>query len=468
MTIQRTIFLAAIVNNVLVANAQGCEPAFNIDFEDAVLTTNTLHLPGGEMRLENLGTYAGGIEVDLVVTVVPGTVYTTPDPVLNGRSGLFGQINVQNRPSDPALDGVGEFEFCFEDNASGSLVEIESFDFTFFDLDGRGDRSYEQLTMDPSEYSQYQLSGITSEVFVQCESTNNPPPCPTNDRVLFLSSTSGGAGDNPSDPNDLTPQQQRRSVMFTFEETSCFHVTFSQICNDDPNCSVGGNLIFAGTASQLVDCDTEPPTDPPITPSPTRSPTRKPTPSPTRSPVANPVVTKFPTPSPTPLPTRSPTRNPTRSPVDEPTTPAPTTGSLSETPVFVTGASAKSSKGKGKGGTKGSSSKKEKKSKSSTKRPPKIKASSKKSSKGSMDYSGDESGDLIDIPLDSEDMPLAVESVSKSTKGEDVTSSMEEPWLEDSEDVSEPVQGKTKGKNKNRRARSSRHKPRNRLLVKGQ
>jgi hypothetical protein len=240
MNFKVVLFLAAIPT----ALAQG-ERAFNIDFADTELSTNTLH-EGGELKFDNVGTYLGNI-IDLVVTVVPGTTYTIPKPDRNGFSGLFGQINVQNRPDDPLQNGVGGFDFCFQENGSGASVEIESFDFTVFDLDGRGDRGFEKFTIDPAQYVDFQLSGGQTEIDVQCETTTNPPPCLAGESVVFSSTTVGGGDDNPNDPNNLTPEQLNRSVLFTFREKSCFRASFSQLCKS-VGCSVGGNLIFAGSS----------------------------------------------------------------------------------------------------------------------------------------------------------------------------------------------------------------------------
>jgi len=287
---------------IAFANSQLCEPAFNLDFSNAILQTNTLHLPGGELRFTNLGAFEGR-NMDFVITVAPGETYTTPDPSLNGVSGLFGEINVQNRPNDPTLNGRGVFDFCWQDGDSREEVELPSFDFSAHDLDSRGDRGFEKVTIREGEISRYELSGLTSEIFVQCEDGTGPPCRNSSDNLCFISSTSGNAGDNPTDPNELTLEQKRRAVLFSFRNRSCFRLSFSQVCND-PGCSIGGRLIFAGTASQLKEnCATD---------SPTQSPTTRKTLSPTQSPTARPRMK--PTIPPAILPTQLITHSPTLSP----------------------------------------------------------------------------------------------------------------------------------------------------------
>ena len=301
----KTYFIASmafmLVSNTAYGQSESAlcdnaERAYDIDFAGAIVTTNTLHLGGsGELRYENLGSTYNGRAIDFVVKVVPGTTYTTPEPSLNGRSGFYGQINVQNRiDDDPALDGVGEFEFCFVDHETDSPVSIDSFDFTILDLDSRGDLSFEKVTADPTQYEFYQLlsSPRTSTVAVRCETSGGSPPCRSNDdNICFISNESGNNNDNPtSDPRlSLSTVQQRRSVLFTFRNKSCFQFKFEQVCNDGPGtCNVGGNFIFAATSqrpsSSTSDCVTgtsRSDSGGSVPTSPTRAPVTAPNPAPT-------------------------------------------------------------------------------------------------------------------------------------------------------------------------------------------
>ena len=412
------IFLLWNAIKLLAVNAQSCERGFNIDFSDAILAVNTLHETGGMLRFENLGTYDSK-EVDLVVTVKPGTDYTTPDSDLNGLSGYFGQINVQNRPgAEPNLDGVGEFDFCFQDHASSESLMINSFDFTIFDLDSRGDRGYEEFSIDPSQFSSFQAPGQGTAVAVQCCQSTQQPPCMENEKLCFISNASGNAGDNPNDPNNLTPEQQRRSVLFTFQNKACWQASFSQVCNDGSGtCSIGGNLIFAGTASQLENCEE------PETRNPVASPTLNPTKEPTKTPVSDPTQ------APTPNPTSKPTSSPTRQPIEFGATSFPTeipTRFITEPPFTGTGASLKSK------GVKGS--KKDKKPYTSKKYPklvdsedenqkrPKGKGGSEKGPKMSKKQSSKGGSLDILVPIDSEDIlvPVDTEDILVPVDTEDI------------------------------------------------
>merc|ERR1711998_549328 len=159
-------------------------------------------------------------------------------------------------------------------------------------------------------------------------------PCPPGDRTVFHSSTTGTLSDNPTNKDDMTRQQLRRSVQFTFKDTSCFSFTYNHYC---PPTEVGsntpcqwygsGNFLFAGAAKQLIEegeCITSSPT---TSPAPTKNPTVSP--APTKNPTVSPT-TSAPTGEPTKKPTASPTKTPTGGPTKNPTS-APTRSPISET-----------------------------------------------------------------------------------------------------------------------------------------
>merc|ERR1711988_1183065 len=231
-----------------------------------------------------------------------------------------------------------------------ALVTVDSFQWTVYDLD---ERSFtpdecphcikEKFIFDTSQAADFTMTEDT-EIQLFCESFTLWPdksidahpsspqmPCPPGDRTVFHSSTTGTLSDNPTNKDDMTRQQLRRSVQFTFKDTSCFSFTYNHYC---PPTEVGsntpcqwygsGNFLFAGAAQQLIEegeCITASPTKSPTvspTASPTKNPTVSPTASPTKSPTAEP--TKTPTASPTASPTKTPTASPTKGPTKAPTT----------------------------------------------------------------------------------------------------------------------------------------------------
>jgi len=317
----------------------------DLDLYNAVVTNNTLHLPGGKLEYQNVGTVRGK-DVNLEVTVYDGEYKTNAEAALlkNGKGkdengkwgeGMFGNIHLLTVHGDKE-SGESSFEFCFRDTESDDLVTVDSFQWTVYDLDERNDCKYcikEKFIIDTSQAAAVTLTPDT-EVQTFCESytlwphksldADPPSPqmnCPAGDRTVFHSSTSGTGADNPTNKDDMTRQQLRRSVQFTFKDTSCFHFTYNHYCPpEEAGASQpcgwygGGNFLFAGSAAQLIEegeCITSSPT---TSPSPTKDPTVSPTFSPTASPTA----------SPTTSPTAKPTTLPTNSPSESPTTLAPT------------------------------------------------------------------------------------------------------------------------------------------------
>jgi len=178
--------------------------------------------------------------------------------------------------------------------------------------------------MDASQITDFILypNRQKSEVQLSCEDGSTTLPCDEGVRTVFHSSTKGTGDDNPTDPNNLTEQQKKRSVVYTFKNTSCFTMTFFHYCGvSDCSWYGGGNFLFSGDAEQIVsegECVVTPPAP---TLSRTKAPTKDPTMSPTKNPTVNPTIppTMVPTNEPTKNPTLSPTKNPTLEPTNLPT-----------------------------------------------------------------------------------------------------------------------------------------------------
>jgi hypothetical protein len=160
-----------------------------------------------------------------------------------------------------------------------------------------------------------------TEVQVSCED-GSVAPCPGGVRTIFHSSTDGSGNDNPVDPNKLTDRQKKRTVSFTFANTSCWQFTYDHYCPvEQPeytgnivSCTAytGGNFLFAGESEEIIE-DGEC-----VTPSPTPNPTAFPTSSPSSVPTVSPSYV------PTGAPSGSPSLNPTMiSPSTSPSIPPP-------------------------------------------------------------------------------------------------------------------------------------------------
>ena len=298
-----------------------------MDFHNSTLTENTLHLPGGKLRysrkytkkydrsidfprrishhllcsiLPDIGV-AKDEELDLVVSVYEGDYTDIADVWASRNKGIkngygpnnaFGNINLQTVKGKPK-SGEGNFEMCFVKKGTDIPVTVEQFTWTFYDLDERGNDNgsnnviKEKFIMDLQQVELYQLVEGT-EIVLSCEDGSDIP-CAPGVRTVFQSSTKGRGQDNPSDPNNLTVQQMKRSVSMTLTNTSCWRFTYDHYCPADQpgytgsatQCKgyTGGNFLFAGESEELIeegDCLTASPTTE-ASPEPSAIPTSAPT-----------------------------------------------------------------------------------------------------------------------------------------------------------------------------------------------
>lgn len=294
-----------------------------IDLFHSNVTNNTLHLSDGELRYENVGIVRDR-PVDLVVTVASGDYTDILDvwenrnkdvSKMNGRKpgSQFGNINLQTVRDKPQ-SGEGSFKFCFHDKETNELTKVDTFHWTVFDLDERGNDNNlngigqkEKFIMDIAQVGAYQLwpNESESEVKLSCED-GTEIPCVQGVRTVFHSSTAGTGQDNPTDPNHMTPLQKSRSITFTFQDTDCWTFTYDHYCPvdqdhekifpmgydprynkpknnnnnnyDTTHCRgyTGGNFLFSGDAEEIIkegECVTPPPTKAPL---PTEAPTLSP------------------------------------------------------------------------------------------------------------------------------------------------------------------------------------------------
>jgi len=255
--------------------------ATHLNFFDSTVTENKLHDGnGGVLRYENIG-FVNDRPIDFVVSVVDGTTYgTTKALERNGKANQFGSINVMELKDDKLINGEANLEFCLYDHEKrNELVTAKSFRFSIYDVDERNAAANgikEKITMDATQIKDFILypNPEESEIELSCEDGSTLLPCDIGVRTIFHSTTKGTGGDNPKDPNDLDEVQKKRSIVYSFKDTSCFTMTLSHYCPVDL-CQWygGGNFLFSGDADQLIEegecitTSTPPPipTNPPTT-----------------------------------------------------------------------------------------------------------------------------------------------------------------------------------------------------------
>lgn len=198
---------------------------FGSSVASSTLINGATNAAGGEIRWAGIATVNGG-SIDLIATVSGGE-YQANNTANNGLNGQLGQVNVQHSTSV-------EFTFTIVETGTTNAVVAQQWDFAFFDLDtATGGTNVESLSVvDTGSLATYTIT-TASELAV-----GGSTPEPT-----FTATTFGTGPDNPTDPTDLTAQQENRSILFTLKDTSSFVMNY-----DTTSGSSGRNFLFAGEA----------------------------------------------------------------------------------------------------------------------------------------------------------------------------------------------------------------------------
>lgn len=205
-----------------------------LDFGNSVVTNNIQNgatsAADGEIRWGSIAN-VDGQQLDLVATVSGGTYYAAnmddAKLVKNGLNGEFGNININNNINV-------DFTFTIVEAGTNTAVQANSWDFAVFDIDqNSGGSNVESITVvDGANVESYTISGAT-EIGVTGLYPNN----------TFTATSAGGAGDNPTDPTNLTALQEARTILFTLTGTSSFTLNLSTTTGNS-----GRNILFAGEA----------------------------------------------------------------------------------------------------------------------------------------------------------------------------------------------------------------------------
>lgn len=213
----------------------GCSrsAAAKLDFASATIATNNLAGLGpssgpSELRYSS-GLSSSGQGFDLVVTAAAGySGFTNTNGILGG----FGKINIKVNTS-------ANFLFSIMEIGTNTPLELKEIHMATFDLDGSHKWGLEAV-------SSKGYHGYVTDRNPNIEASLFP-----DGRVKFTGDATG-AITNPVDPNTLTRQQRRNSVMYFYKNTSSFELSFSAI-HSEPFTDVGGRMIFFAFESALDD-----------------------------------------------------------------------------------------------------------------------------------------------------------------------------------------------------------------------
>lgn len=244
-----------------------------------------------ELRFGPITTY-GGNAVDLVITT---DEYDPPWTGGNGFDGVFNKIN-------QASGKEYEYIFSFQNAATGQQIELDSFAFSFFDLDGnKWQEVKESMT----------VCGASSLFVSQNSNLRYTAELPgAHDGACgALEPITSDNADNVESIEAMTAVQEAHALTAVFSQTSMFSIKTSITASskgvETRPLLFSPELVPGLTVSLAVPAPTPMPTPAP-TPTPTPQPTPRPTPAPTVKPTPAPTL---PTPAPTPPLEKCPTNS---------------------------------------------------------------------------------------------------------------------------------------------------------------
>lgn len=214
----------------------GCSrsAAATLDFSSVTIATNNLAgvgpSPGPPEIRYSSGVSSSGQAFDLVVTAVGN--YSASAPQANGIKGGFGRINIKANTST-------NFLFSIMEPGTNTPLEVTEVHMATFDLDGTHEWGLESV----SSKGYY---GYVTDAQPNVEASLFP-----DGRVQFHADATG-AIPNPVDPNTLSQQQRRNSVMYFYRNVASFELSFSAM-NTKPMTDDGGRNIFFAFESALDD-----------------------------------------------------------------------------------------------------------------------------------------------------------------------------------------------------------------------
>jgi hypothetical protein len=205
----RNFLFSGALNNVCV-----CEETADTPF---ILNAPTVNNLGGqgpgtgkeEIRYTNAGVNSDGRAFDLVIKVAEGADYKSIfAKERNGVRGKLGNINLDVEV-DQANQGVKltKFVLTIEDTVTGVQVELDEFDFSWYDFDvNKAETLHEVVCMDHDQFdpSKSVLPIISNDIKVlrdvskKCDGTSS-----TTGSITVQSHGVGFLCDNPTDSTDL-------------------------------------------------------------------------------------------------------------------------------------------------------------------------------------------------------------------------------------------------------------------------
>jgi len=219
------------------------------------------------IRYSPIGALRSGESIDLVVSVAPGSTYSTGLPA---RNGLTSSSNLGRFGLDPGT--VVTVNFALEDTVTQLPVEAPALFFSVFDIDKSSETGSESVCVEDSAFSQlYLRDGVESTDLTVAQSSTSCQGGAGSPSTVLTAQSRGWGCDNPADPLVMDVVQcadcpesctgstvdsfpidpRNRTATFVFRETSSFNVTFSLV---EPSSDDTRFMIFGGRSENTL-CD---------------------------------------------------------------------------------------------------------------------------------------------------------------------------------------------------------------------
>jgi hypothetical protein len=173
------------------------------------------------------------------VTALSG--YKSNNPAVNGfnngglndDSGCFGIINLDDTNGGASVD----LEFKFVESGTDNLVHVGAWQFLLYDIDtGADNTAIESLTV----YND--IDRYLKSPYAKFSETGTLDETDSGSSVTFTATSVGDGADNPTDPNNLTPDQINKTFIGIYSNVDKFKLTFGVTEGKG-----GRNFMFAGT-----------------------------------------------------------------------------------------------------------------------------------------------------------------------------------------------------------------------------
>eukprot|EP00494_Astrolonche_serrata_P022649 UN22906 len=201
----------------IVYSQSGCitNPSTSVDLRLGTIVSRTMSQPGGELRIDGVGTYQGR-NINIRMT------QTSTRAISDGNLTVAGFISVLSSEALTAAQWVNfHLEMIDDDN---NPVELPVSYWSVFDLEGPADKK-EAVRLRRDQVTDVFRNGLQQT---------------TDGDYYVFRATSAGTVNNPTDPYNLTAAQKAASVGFSMTARSSFNFGYQNV-NSPRSCFISAS-----------------------------------------------------------------------------------------------------------------------------------------------------------------------------------------------------------------------------------